>query len=313
MWGNCDLSSEQDATAKPPDADASRVRRRAADASFTVPVAPHTRYDVIGVIGAGGPPAVVLAGPHGEELSAPADHPIRSAGEDVLHDIKSNTTYVIIHAPTAGRWTVSAAPGSPALTAVHYATSLPPVSIKASVTGTGRARKLTYRIVRIPGQVVRFFERGARWQRSLGSVAGGGAGAIRFTPAPAAAGRRQIIAEVEQYRHPREETTVASYLAPPPPRLVSPAALRAARSAGALKLTWRPVAGAGAYAITIHTSDRRTVSTVVPRPRFTLLRFGAATTARVTVTPLDATSRGPTTRIMIRAARPRPSRHRRSF
>jgi hypothetical protein len=181
------------------------------------------------------------------------------------------------------------------------------------VTGAGRFRRLSYRIVRIPGQAVRFFERGDHWERPIGQMTGGGRGKIRFTPARATAGRRRIVAEVEQYGHPREETTVASYLAPPPPRLVSPAGLHAARDGGSLKLTWRPVAGAGAYAITINTSDRRTVSTVVPRPRFTLLRVGATATARVTVTPVDATGHGPSARIIIRAARPRAARHPRSF
>jgi hypothetical protein len=312
VFAGCDVSAAQDAQASR-SADVARVSGRAAQTGFTVRVASGTRDEVIGMTGAGAPPAVALTGPRGQSLTVPSDHPVLSAREIVVHDTKTATTFVILRAPSAGRWTVSALPGSPAVTGVQFATTLPPASIKAKVTGAGRFRTLSYRIVRIPGQAVQFFEHGDHWERPIGQVTGGGAGAIRFTPAPAAAGRRRIVAQVEQYGHPREETTVASYLAPPPPRLVSPGALRAARRGGSLKLTWRPVAGAGAYAITIHTSDRRTVSTVVPRPRFTLLRFGAATTALVTVTPLDATGRGPIARIMIRSARARPGRHRRRF
>jgi hypothetical protein len=302
MFTDCDVGVERDATASKP----TRAAGRAASASFTVPVAPHTAYEIIGVDGNGGPPAVALTGPRGERLSAPADHPVVSAREVVVHDTRTDTTYVIVPSPAAGSWSLSAQPGSPAITGAHFATSLPPVSVRAKVTGTGRHRTLRYRIRRIPGQVVTFFERGARWMHEIGRVAGGGRGARRFALAPAAGGRRAVVAEVSQYGHPRAQVSVATFVAPPPPRLTRPGHLRATRRGSTLLISWRRVATAKAYAITIRTSDRRHVTTIIIGPRFKLLRFGSRARARVGVRALDSRKAGPAAVLSVcRAARVR--------
>ena len=91
-----------------------------------------------------------------------------------------------------------------------------------------------------------------------------------------------------------------------------PQRLRAARTGSSLKLTWRPVPGAWAYAVTIRTSDGRAISTIVPTPRFTLLGVASLTTARAAVRALDAHRRGPSASISVRAAKQRRSPHDRS-
>jgi hypothetical protein len=101
-----------------------------------------------------------------------------------LHDQRTKATFVILRAPAAGRWTLSSQAGSASITGVHSATSLPPVSVKARVAGTGR-RRLIYGIARIPGQTVRFLERGAKSPSVIGQVNTGGRGTIRLAPGPA--------------------------------------------------------------------------------------------------------------------------------
>jgi hypothetical protein len=297
IFAGCDIGEERDAA---PTAGGARAHD--ALAGFAVPVARGTRYEVVGVSGDTAPPAVVLSGPGGEQLIVPSDHPVLGRRYLVLHDPTTKATFVILRAPAAGRWTLSPQPGSASITGVHFATSLPPVSVKARVAGTGRRRRLTYSITRIPGQTVRFLERGAKSLSMIGQVNTGGRGTIRFAPASGPRGTRHIVAIVEQYGRPRTELTVASYVAPGPRRLVRPRRLRAARTGASLKLTWRPVAGAWAYAITIRTSDGRAISTVVPTPRFTLLGVASTTTARAAVRSLDAHQRGPWASISIRAA-----------
>jgi virginiamycin B lyase len=136
-FAGCDVSDAQDAAAS---ADVSRVAGRATAAQFTVPVARGTRDEIIGAIGAGAPPALALDGPRGQRFVAPGDHPVSDAHEAVLHDPRTNNTFVVVHAPAAGRWTVTALPGSAPITGVRYATRLPDVSVRAGVTGAGRRR-----------------------------------------------------------------------------------------------------------------------------------------------------------------------------
>jgi hypothetical protein len=284
-FAGCDVSDAQDAGAS---ADVARAGARAAAAAgFAVPVARGTRDEIIGVTGAGAPPAVALAGPHGERLSAPADRLVESVREVVLHDARTDTTFVVIHAPAPGRWTVAAEPGSPAITAVRYATRLPDVSIHASVTGAGHRRALVYRIRRIRGQTVTLLERGSGWERPIGRVLGGGSGRIAFAPAPAPGGRRTIVAEVEQYGHPRAECVVASYVAPAPARLARPAGLHAARRGTSLIVGWRGVAGAMAYLVEVTAGRRHVITTVVSGRRFTFTGLAPVTSAFVAVRALD--------------------------
>ena len=290
MWGNCDLGRERDAGAMP-SADVGHLVGRAVGSAFMVPVGRGTRYEVIGATGAGAPPAVALEGPRGQRFTAPGEQPMLGAREVVLHDAATNTTFVIIRKPSAGRWTVSALPGSPQITAVRFAATLPPVSVHARVNGTGHRRTLAYRIDRTPGQVVEFFERGDRWERPIGRVTGGGRGTIHFAPAPAGRGRRAIVAVVKQFGRTRRELTVTSYVAPPPAPLGRPAGLRVVRRGTSLIVGWRAVSGAMAYAVEVTTGRRHAVTTVVRGRRFTFRGVAPATPALITVTALDSRRR----------------------
>jgi hypothetical protein len=287
-FAGCDVSDAQDAGAS---ADVTRAGGGTAAAGFSVPVARGTRDEIIGVTGAGAPPAVTLAGPDGEHLIAPADGPVESAREVVLHDARTDTTFVVIHTPAPGRWTVAAGPGAPAIAAVRYATRLPDVSIHARVTGAGHRRALVYRIRLIRGQTVTMLERGSGWERPIGHAVGGGSGRIAFAPAPAPSGRRTIVAEVEQYGHPRTERVVASYVAPPPARLGPPAGLHAVRRGTSLIVSWRGVPGAMAYLVEVTADRGHAITTVVRGRRFTFTGLAPATSASVVVRALDSRQR----------------------
>jgi hypothetical protein len=288
-FAGCDISDAQDAGIS---ADVSSADGHATPPGFTVPVARGTRAEVIGVTGAGAPPAVALAGPGGQRLVAPADHPVSDAREVVLHDPSTNNTFVIIHAPAMGRWTVTEMPGSAPITGVRYATTLPEVSVRARVTGVGHRRAVAYRIRRIPGQTVTLLERGPGFERPIGHVVGGGSGRIVFAPAPARGGRRQIVAEVEQYGHPRVELVVANYIAPPPSPLGRPSGLHAVRRGTSILVRWRGVPGAMAYLVEVSAGGRRSITTAVEGSRFTFRGAAPASPASITVAALDSHRRG---------------------
>jgi hypothetical protein len=251
-----------------------------------------TRAEIIGVTGAGAPPAVALGGPRGQRLLAPGDHQVSDAHEVVLHDPSTNDTFVVVHAPAAGRWTVTALPGSAAITGVRYATTLPDVSVRARVTGVGHRRAVAYRIRRIPGQTVTLLERGPGFERPIGHIVGGGSGRIAFAPAPARGGRRQIVAEVEQYGHPRVERVVASFIAAPPAPLGRPGGLQAVRRGTSLIIRWRAVPGAMAYLVEVAAGRRQPITTVVRGRRFAFRGLATASPASITVTALDSRRRG---------------------
>ena len=300
MFTGCDVGVERDAGAPARDA-----RAHAAQAGFRVPVAGGTQYEIIGAEGAGAPPAVELDGPGGARVAATASGPILNAQYAVVHDAARNTTYVIVRSPAAGTWSVKPVAGSPGITAVHFATSLPPVGVKASVTGSGLHRRLSYAVRRIPGQVVRFVERGPNSLALIGTVADGGRGVIRFHSGAGPAGRREVVALVQENSHPRAQMVVAAYTAPAPARLTRPSGLRAVRRHGSLTFSWRRVAGAGAYAIVIRTSDHRSFVMTLARRSFMVLAVAARTTARITVRALDEHGRGPAASLQVHPLRRR--------
>jgi hypothetical protein len=153
---------------------------------------------------------------------------------------------------------------------------------------------------------VRLFERGPGWERPIGRVVGGGSGRIAFAPAPARGGRRQILAEVDQYGRARTERVVASYLAPPPAPLGRPAGLQATRRGTSLLIGWRGVAGAMAYLVEVTAGRSHTITTVVRGRRFTFRGIAPAVGASITVTALDSRRRGPRSSLHVR-----PAKHRR--
>jgi hypothetical protein len=139
---------------------------------------------------------------------------------------------------------------------------------------------------------VTLLERGPGWERPIGHIVGGGAARIAFAPAPARGGRRQIVAQVDQYGHPRAERVVASYIAPPPAPLGRPTGLHAVRRGTLLLVSWRGVPGAMAYLVQVATGRRQAITTVVRGHRFTFRGIAASSVASISITALDSRRRG---------------------
>ena len=81
-------------------------------------------------------------------------------------------------------------------------------------------------------------------------VARGGRGRIRFTPAPGPAGKRTIVAFVEQNGIPRDQITVATFTYRPL-KLARPAHLRVKRKGSRLLVSFGAVRGADLYNVSV--------------------------------------------------------------
>ncbi len=211
----------------------------------------------IAVVGSTGSPKVTVTGPGGVSIaSAPGAKPAVTHRSIVLEDPANRTTYVIIVKPAAGTYAVTTQPGSSPIAQVMAADGLPPVRVSARVGHRRGAWSLTYTVKPIPGQVVRFAERSADTGRMLG-LARGSSGTLAFTPADGHAGRRQIIAMIEQNGLVRAQPVVATYVAPGPVLPPRPPGLGVTRRGGGLTMRWRVAAGAVRYKVVLALSDGR--------------------------------------------------------
>ena len=131
-------------------------------------------------------------------------------------------------------------------------------------------------------------------------------GQARFRPADGPAGRRRIVALVEQNRLLRKAVAAGSYVAPARPRPARPRNLRLARRGTRLVASWRAPRAGFRHAVHFKLGDGRQVLQIAgARARSLTLRGVAARYgARVTVAGLTkANGRGPSARASI-AGRP---------
>ena len=225
---------------------------------------------VLEVSGADAPPSVTLTGPSG------------AAAPLVLRDEASRTTYLAVAAPRAGRWRLTTEPGSSAVTAVRRGDGLPEPSVKARVSGRGRARTLHWTLRALPGQVVRLGEEGRGAAAAIVST-GKARGSKRFRPADGPAGQRSIVAVVEQKGLMRERIVAGRYAAPAPQRPAKPKRLALRRRGGALTVRWKRSAGASTHRVQAQLSDGRRLLLEVKRGSLRIPAFGPRETATVSV------------------------------
>ena len=243
---------------------------------------PPTGFEVRGdpgavairVHGDGGPPRFVLIGPDGRRIASP---PL-TAGEIAVgsHLLAENpddaTTAVMIVNPAAGSWTVEPLPGSTAIRGIDQAGMQRAPIVAAHVVGRGHNRAIDYMYAPARGQRITFVERGPRAQLTLGIASGrrcprgvpheadGRAlrcAAVRFAPADGPAGRRRILALVEQDGRPRTEVEVTTYVAPPPLRPAKPRGLRLRRVGGGVRVSWRRSRNAARVNVVARVADGR--------------------------------------------------------
>lgn len=287
-WFSCDFGSYQVNPTREVDGGggASGARAAAAAPGFSLPSGVPAAS--VRVTGTGGPPDVVLSGPGGRTIST--TNPPSSTDVIVIRIPAADETLIELRKPAAGQWSVAAAPGSPAISAVAIARALPAPAIHATVTGHGSTRTLTYRLTIVPGRAVTFSERGLGVYHVLGP-ARGARGRIMFVPASGVAGRRQIVAEITQDGTPVRDIAVTSYAAPAPARLRAPRRLRVSHTGTRLVVNWAAVGGAWRYAVNVVLAGGRRELLLARHAQVVFVGIPPTGRGGVTVTAIGADGR----------------------
>ena len=95
---------------------------------------------------------------------------------------------------------------------------------------------------------------------------------------------------VSSYGKPRKNLTIATYVAPPPPKPATPRHLRARRGTKAMTITWSKAKNAKRYEIRVKLSDGRVIMVRQKGTRLAIPAVAARTRATITVTGLKADS-----------------------
>jgi hypothetical protein len=240
----------------------------AASEDFTVPKG--QKVALIGLPGSGGPPKATLTGPSGRTIKTPAAGYEKTPDYVVISDDKSATkeTYFFINHPEAGAWKVTPEAGSPAITSIQQAASLPAPAVKGHVTPLhGGRERLSYSLHPIPGQQVTFAEREADGAfHEIGS-AKGRRGTLAFTPSTTLGSSRTIEAMITQDGHPREDAVIAHFKIHHLASLMAPKHLRLARHGETLKISFGAVPGAAGYGLAVRLGDGRSLFLKLPAGR----------------------------------------------
>ena len=226
---------------------------QAGAASFTVPQAADGL--LLSIEGAGDAPRVKLRSPSGKEYdftNATDGVTLPDAYGEILE--QEDRTIVVLGKPEPGRWTAEPAEGSPAVNRVEFSRILPKPAIKASVSGKGSSKVLTYSIAAQEGQEVRFVEDAPDGAKTLGTIKRGGKGKLPFTVSEAKGTSRTIVAQVSQDGLPRANLTIARYSAPNP-AVGRPGKVRVKRSGSKAIVTWSAAALAANYTVSVTKSD----------------------------------------------------------
>jgi hypothetical protein len=265
------------------------LSRASADGSFGVSVGRDAPFEAFEVVGRDAAPNVELSGPGGRRIATPeggfldtAEAAIwRGSGDD-------KSTWVLLPRAAAGSWTITPAEGS-AIASVRSAHGLAEPSVRAHVTGKGRKRALAYSVKPLPGQTVRFVERGPQTAHVLGTARRAN-GQLPFRIADGPAGKRTIVAVVENEGTVRKEITVARFRAPRPAVPAKPRGLRVKRARGGLTLRWKRVPGVTRYVIGVDVSDGRRLALGSRKASLRIPQIPANASARIRVAGLTATN-----------------------
>ena len=258
-WGQ-DLQPFSDSCDVGPYSATAAVADAAAADSFSV--RQHERLKVLAVRGSGAPPKIALIGPGGERIDTPDDAtPSRTSRALVVQDPVSDTTYAVLFSPKPGRWAVTPEPGAPPPVSIHSADALPPISVKAGVSGSGSHPELTWSLHPQPGQGVQFVQQGAAGDQLIVTTTRA-RGHVGFTPSVAGGRARTIVAFVTENGLPRSQVVVAHFKAPAQPRLHAVNKLRLIGST----LRWSAQAAAADYSLMLRASSGATFATVTRHP-----------------------------------------------
>jgi hypothetical protein len=301
FWGSCDLGRwrpAQTAAAHSAGTRSYRLKRGLRSAAFAVE-------------GDGGAPGVTLTGPKGEEISVSSNTPTAEKGRLFAIQAGNDTTYIVVKKPSAGLWKLTDDEAVP-ITRIRQAFGLPQPSVHADVTGRGYRRTLTWRLRRIDGQRVRFVEVG-RGVHSVITSTRARRGHVRFRPADGRAGKRRIVALVEQDGVPRTTLNVGSYRAPAAPRPARPKRVRIARRGSRIRVSWRAPRPGFRHAVRLSIDDGRQFVRIAPAGKRSIKVGGVDPGYSVTAKVIGLTSangRGPGAHAAIPGQPPRLARGR---
>jgi hypothetical protein len=214
-----------------------RGLRKAQGGGVTVDVPAGLPSETILVKGdGGGAPRVTVTGPSGQSFNS--DQP--SEAGSVLYPRGLEAAYVLLRKPAGGAWTVTPMDGSPKFGEIKQGHGYTRATVKGKLGGKGRRRSISYRLANVTnGQAVRFAERAAFGQRSLGTTTKS-KGTLAFTPEDARGSKRTVVALIEKDGIVTEEVKVGSFTAPAPVRPGPPAGLKARRKVTRVTVTWKP-------------------------------------------------------------------------
>lgn len=249
----------------------------------------------------GDPTGVTLAGPDGQSVTVSRDTPVVQNDHFLAQLRQDGTTFVLVNKPEAGVWTLSDDGASP-VRLVREARGLPKPSVSARVSGRGHSRVLSWKVRRLSGQRVTFAEIGKDVRNAI-TTTNAVRGSARFKPADGPAGRRRIVALVEQNGLPRTTLTAGSYRAPGTLRPGRPRALKAQRKRSRLVVSWRPRPSGFRHAVYFRLSDGRRLVRVVgaKRRRVVLKSVARRVTARIKVLGLGhANGKGPAAHVSVK-------------
>lgn len=274
-------------------ASASGARTSAAgDLSFSLPAGLPSAG--VRLTGSGGPPAVVMISPSGQRL---APVPVSQNGASTAPAsaaVSGDQTHIGLFKPEKGLWKVEVQPG-PSVTQLAVARGLSPPRVSAKVHKAGkhgsRKRVIRYRSTSRNGLVVRFFELVKGGGHLIGTTRKG-RGKVTFSAGDGPAGRRPIIAQVEQDDLPRLNRTVAHYKAPGPIRPRKVRSLKVKQKGKNYVARWRRSGGASTYAVLVKVSDGRNFLKIVKSNRAKL--GGITKRDRIKVTVVGRSTAGRT-------------------
>lgn len=234
-----------------------------------VQVRPGMQAANLKVTSATGVPQVRISGPSGA-FTTSADGATSGQGAYLATAVAMQHELVVtILEPKPGVYAVAPVDGSPAVTGVLEADVLPDSHIQTRVVGHGRVRTLQWSMRPIPGQRVRFTERGRDVARIIGT-ARTARGSLRFAVATGNARARTIEATPYLYGMPQRPRTVGRYTAPARPRPGLPGRVRLRSAGNAVTATWGAARQADAYRVLVTAADGRRDVLRVPAKRRTV-------------------------------------------